>query len=130
MPYTYEQGTDGTEAKLYILKPDGDEIAQIAFWDDEPKDVDAAKRNAQQIVGALNDKDKNESEIERMNGVVREWELDMKGTMATLERERAEKAKLLEALVAVKDAGYIEGGYQPTVDMVDAAIAQAEGSAA
>lgn len=33
--------------------------------------------------------------------------------------------KLLTALEAVKDAGYIEGGYQPTLDMVDAAIAEA-----
>ena len=30
---------------------------------------------------------------------------------------------MLEALVAMKDAGYLYGAYQPTLDMVDAAIA-------
>ena len=33
--------------------------------------------------------------------------------------------KLLAALRAVKDAGYLDGAYQPTVDLVDAAIAEA-----
>ena len=37
--------------------------------------------------------------------------------------------RLLAALIAVKDAGYLEGGYQPTIDMVDAAIAEATGRA-
>ncbi len=34
---------------------------------------------------------------------------------------------LLEALLAVNDAGYLEGGYGPTIDMVEAAIKKAEG---
>lgn len=33
--------------------------------------------------------------------------------------------KLLAALIAVKDADYLDGAYQPTVDLVDAAIAEA-----
>ena len=35
--------------------------------------------------------------------------------------------ELLEALEAIVDAGYLEGAYQPTVDLALAAIAKARG---
>lgn len=35
--------------------------------------------------------------------------------------------QLLEALVAIVDAGYLEGAYQPTVDMALSAISKAKG---
>lgn len=35
--------------------------------------------------------------------------------------------QLLEALVAIVDAGYLEGAYRPTVDMALSAIKQAKG---
>ena len=36
---------------------------------------------------------------------------------------------LVNALEAVLDAGYLEGAYQPTIDMVHAALAAAKGEA-
>ena len=41
----------------------------------------------------------------------------------------ASAPELLHALTAVRDAGYLDGAYQPTVDLVDAAIAKARGNA-
>lgn len=62
--------------------------------------------------------------------VCREWERDMNGTLAALRREREITQCLLAALTAVRDADYLEGAYQPTIDMVDAAIEEAKGVAA
>lgn len=42
-----------------------------------------------------------EAEIARLSGVIREWERDMKGTLATLERERKIKGELAESLTDV-----------------------------
>lgn len=67
-----------------------------------------------------------EQTFERITGI------PFTGSYQAREHLRAMHAgpKLLEALIAVKDAGYLEGGYQPTIDMVDDAIAEATGRAA
>lgn len=50
---------------------------------------------------------KQQAEIERLNGVVREWERDMKGTLNSLEAERQKAAKLLAALEAGQSRGWV-----------------------
>ncbi|MFO0906822.1 MAG: hypothetical protein U0835_00385 [Isosphaeraceae bacterium] len=75
--------------------------------------------------------EKQQAEIDRLNGVITEWERDMNGTLRTLEAERQNGTRLLEAREdALKTAEVERHPFRPWHDKARAAIAEATGRAA